>query len=76
RDAAEGRLYVKLGEIHGSAAANRALATRSGGEVLTMALGRSAQDLESAYQDFVLDIVKQGNRTHIVNGKSPRQHAN
>jgi hypothetical protein len=70
-DAAQGRLIARIQKEAGGRAASVYATRHAGVDLLAIYMGKSAAELDAAYQTFVKDVVRSGSRQKIVTGKSP-----
>ena len=71
KDAADGTLFQTLQAELGRGEAGRAFLLHRGDAILRAYLGRSAEQLDPAYQAFISRITQPGSRNAIVAGRSP-----
>ncbi len=71
RDAAEGRLYARVAQSRGNAAAVNAAASRRGTAVFETYFNADLAEAAAQYQRFVEQVAAPGSRGPIVAGESP-----
>jgi hypothetical protein len=70
-DASNGGLTAKIERTLGGRAASMHRLRRPGVDILQVYTGKTAEQLDAEYQEFITQVVKVGARQQIVQGKSP-----